>query len=386
MEFSYIGTAVRYREVIKDFDWDTCPVPRRAATSATIVKGNQLVMCAETRHPNEAWKFMRFMTSVKTEELLCSKLRRCAPTHRKFASDPEVPEDRPAALPPTDLPRRGGAWPHAADHRQVGGVDERLQRPCAVLAGLGRRRRRDGAEAGRGGRKPHPGGQGRRVLVESPVVAAWSEGFPTALDVGLSLRPPVAHWVSRVYGRADGRLVLDFAEHLRLSSHGVRGRRELPTPAVSRRRLLEVGASDADLRVRFGPPIGVVLSLGVGRAVEPKKSGGSASFRTFFYMPSLVPSVASALLWSWVFNADNGILNQGLSVFGLPAIKWLQDEYWALTAFVLMSLWSSGGPRMVTIFWPACSRCPTVTWKQPCWMAPRRGKDSAMSRCRCFPP
>jgi multiple sugar transport system permease protein len=93
-------------------------------------------------------------------------------------------------------------------------------------------------------------------------------------------------------------------------------------------------------------PLGMLLSLALAVLLN-QKVRGQRLFRTFFYMPSLVPSVASALLWSWVFNADSGILNQGLSVFGLPAIKWLQDEHWALSAFILMSLWSSGGPRMV---------------------------------------
>ncbi len=96
----------------------------------------------------------------------------------------------------------------------------------------------------------------------------------------------------------------------------------------------------------FSVPLGIILSLGLAVLLN-QKVRGQRLFRTFFYMPSLVPAVASALLWSWVFNADNGILNQGLSVFGLPPIKWLQDQHWALFAFVLMSLWSSGGPRMV---------------------------------------
>lgn len=93
-------------------------------------------------------------------------------------------------------------------------------------------------------------------------------------------------------------------------------------------------------------PLGIAISLGLAVLLN-QKVRGQRLFRTFFYMPSLVPAVASALLWQWVFNADNGILNEGLSVFGLPHIKWLQDEHWALSAFILMSLWSSGGPRMV---------------------------------------
>jgi multiple sugar transport system permease protein len=93
-------------------------------------------------------------------------------------------------------------------------------------------------------------------------------------------------------------------------------------------------------------PLGICGSLALAVLLN-QNVRGQRIFRTFFYMPSLVPSVASALLWGWVFNADNGVLNQALSIFGLPAIKWLQDQHWALIAFILMSLWSIGGPRMV---------------------------------------
>ena len=93
-------------------------------------------------------------------------------------------------------------------------------------------------------------------------------------------------------------------------------------------------------------PLGIVGSLAIAVLLN-QKVRGLPLFRTLFYLPSLVPAVASALLWQWVFNADNGILNAGLSVFGLPPIEWLQDEKYTMTAFVIMSLWGIGGGRMV---------------------------------------
>jgi multiple sugar transport system substrate-binding protein len=89
MEFSFIGSAVRYREVIKDFDWDVCPVPKGPVSGPSVLKGNQLVANAETRYPEAAWKFIRFMTSESTERLLSIKLRRCAPTRKSIAFSPE---------------------------------------------------------------------------------------------------------------------------------------------------------------------------------------------------------------------------------------------------------------------------------------------------------
>lgn len=93
-------------------------------------------------------------------------------------------------------------------------------------------------------------------------------------------------------------------------------------------------------------PLGILGSLAIALLLNQKVKG-LPIFRTLFYLPSLVPAVASALLWQWIFNADNGILNSGLTVFGLPPIEWLQDEKYTMLAFVIMSLWGIGGGRMV---------------------------------------
>jgi multiple sugar transport system substrate-binding protein len=100
MEFSFIGTAVRYREVIKDFDWDTCPVPKGPEFGGSLLKGNQLAASADTQHPEAAWRFIRFMTSEPTEKLLSEKIRRCLPTRKRLAASPEYLK---SARPPYHL-------------------------------------------------------------------------------------------------------------------------------------------------------------------------------------------------------------------------------------------------------------------------------------------
>ena len=96
----------------------------------------------------------------------------------------------------------------------------------------------------------------------------------------------------------------------------------------------------------FSVPLGVIGSLAIAILLNQEVKG-QRIFRTLFYLPSLVPAVASALLWQWIFNTDNGILNTILGWFGAPAIEWLQNERWTLPAFILMSLWGVGGGRMV---------------------------------------
>jgi len=93
-------------------------------------------------------------------------------------------------------------------------------------------------------------------------------------------------------------------------------------------------------------PLGIVGSLGLAILLN-QKVRGQHMFRTLFYLPSMVPAVASAILWQWMFNTDNGAINAGLGVFSVPPIEWLQNERWTMPAFVIMSLWGIGGARMI---------------------------------------
>ncbi|MCW5848993.1 MAG: sugar ABC transporter permease [Anaerolineae bacterium] len=71
-------------------------------------------------------------------------------------------------------------------------------------------------------------------------------------------------------------------------------------------------------------------------------------YRAGFYMPIIVPAVASAMVWQRVFHQDFGILNEALGWFGIPAQKWLFDPSLAKPAFIFMSFWMIG--RQMVIF------------------------------------
>jgi len=97
----------------------------------------------------------------------------------------------------------------------------------------------------------------------------------------------------------------------------------------------------------FAVPLGLTGSLMLAVFLNQKVKG-LALYRTLYYIPSLVPAVATALLWNYVFNANFGILNNSLRAAGLAnPPQWLQDPNWAMPAFVIMSLWGIGGGRMI---------------------------------------
>jgi len=103
-------------------------------------------------------------------------------------------------------------------------------------------------------------------------------------------------------------------------------------------------------------PLGLVVSLSLAILLNADVPG-QAIFRTIIFLPSLVPAIASAMLWLWLFNAKLGLINLVLRHVGIsdpPA--WLNDVHWALPALVLMSFWGVG--NTVVIFLASLQNVP----------------------------
>ena len=96
----------------------------------------------------------------------------------------------------------------------------------------------------------------------------------------------------------------------------------------------------------IGIPLGMALSLAIALLLNLEVRG-VAVWRTFFYLPSIVPAVASSILWIWIFNPRIGLLNNVLAAFGIHGPNWLQDEHTSKIALILMGLWSAGGGMIV---------------------------------------
>ncbi len=72
-----------------------------------------------------------------------------------------------------------------------------------------------------------------------------------------------------------------------------------------------------------------------------------AFFRTSFYIPSIVASVAAAVLWQWILNPRFGPVNGLLRSLGLYAPNWFGDPNYALWGLVIMSAWGIGGEMLI---------------------------------------
>lgn len=74
---------------------------------------------------------------------------------------------------------------------------------------------------------------------------------------------------------------------------------------------------------------------------------GRSIYRAIFFVPVVAPSVAVAILWSWIYEPDFGILNWVLSLIGIEGPKWLGDSDWAMFSLVIMSIWQGLGYNIV---------------------------------------
>jgi multiple sugar transport system permease protein len=93
-------------------------------------------------------------------------------------------------------------------------------------------------------------------------------------------------------------------------------------------------------------PLSMALAFLLALLMNTKVRGITV-FRTIYYLPSIVPAVANAVLWAWILNSDFGLLNAFLRSIGLPKFRWLQETELALPALILMSLWGLGWAMVI---------------------------------------
>jgi len=96
----------------------------------------------------------------------------------------------------------------------------------------------------------------------------------------------------------------------------------------------------------IGVPLGMAVSLAVALLLNLKIRGISV-WRTFFYLPAIVPMVAASILWIWIFNPQGGLVNRLLALVGIEGPMWLQDANWSKPSLILMGLWGAGGGMII---------------------------------------
>lgn len=94
-------------------------------------------------------------------------------------------------------------------------------------------------------------------------------------------------------------------------------------------------------------PLSVAGSLGLAVIIN-RRLRAVGVWRTIFFLPSVVPVVAMAIMWKLVFNKDSGILNAILGAVGIQPVAWLLDPA-AFYALIVLMLWGLGGGMIIML-------------------------------------
>lgn len=93
-------------------------------------------------------------------------------------------------------------------------------------------------------------------------------------------------------------------------------------------------------------PLHVITALGVALLLD-KARHAQGIFRTAFYLPAVTPAVATAYLWIWLLNPNDGVINTILRWLHLPAPAWTADPMWTKPTIVISSIWTMGAAMIM---------------------------------------
>jgi multiple sugar transport system permease protein len=96
-------------------------------------------------------------------------------------------------------------------------------------------------------------------------------------------------------------------------------------------------------------PIALALPLLMAVLLNSAQLVLKPLFRALFFVPVLIPGVATAVIWQGVLNVHTGWIDLSLSALGIPAPDWLNDPQWVIPALSLISTWSVGNAMIIML-------------------------------------
>lgn len=105
------------------------------------------------------------------------------------------------------------------------------------------------------------------------------------------------------------------------------------------------------------------IALGLAFALLlQKKFSGAYLYQMIIFSPWITPTVAVALVWSWIYEPDRGLLNHLLSFVGIDALGWLHDSNTAMLGIIIFTIWKSIGWTML-FYLGALERVPKSSYE-----------------------
>jgi len=100
--------------------------------------------------------------------------------------------------------------------------------------------------------------------------------------------------------------------------------------------------------VLLSVPLGIFVALVLALLLNLRVTGQSV-YRVIFYLPAMVPVVAGAVVWAYVFNPKYGVMNSMLAKVGIEGPGWLSDPAWAKPALIIMGVWAVGNLMVILL-------------------------------------
>ncbi len=95
-------------------------------------------------------------------------------------------------------------------------------------------------------------------------------------------------------------------------------------------------------------PLQVFLPLGLALMLWPlRRSRMQNSYRIMLFSPTIIAYSVAAVMWLWIFNANQGVLNKVLVEFGFERVRWLSDRDTAIWAIIIVATWKTLGFHML---------------------------------------
>jgi ABC-type sugar transport system permease subunit len=113
-------------------------------------------------------------------------------------------------------------------------------------------------------------------------------------------------------------------------------------------------------------PIGMGAALALAILLNSKDLIGRNIFRTLFYAPTMVPGIASILIWAQMLNSNTGWINRFLESLGVQALgpnglRWLDDPNIIYIAYTFIGIWGIG--NTVLIYLASLQGVPTELYE-----------------------
>ncbi len=170
--------------------------------------------------------------------------------------------------------------------------------------------------------------EARKVLIGLAFISPWIFGFIT-----LTLYPMLAS------------LYYSFTKFEILSSPQWIGFNNFRT-MFFQDRLFWKAMSNTIYFAVVSVPLGTIFSIGLALLLN-RRVRLMSFYRTLYYVPTVVPAVATVMLWAWILNPQVGLFNYILGLVGIRGPGWLNDPNWSKPALILLGLWGAGSATII---------------------------------------